>query len=222
MIRGIAGLLVSGLLLAGCGSGESNDSADSKPRTKATAVVVESGFGQRGQYVSGVAVVQNDGAETVTANFNFLDATGEIISSESQVELMTRSDQKAAIHGFSDLGDGSVAKVASVEVSISTKRRVTENSPDLGAVDGEVYTDSYGLWSSKFRIQNPTDKPLESAQLSVACYDATGKIIGGGSGSPELVPPKGEILYDSAILNISGKPSKCTGYLSPSVLSSLS
>ncbi len=54
-----------------------------------------------------------------------------------------------------------------------------------------ITTDHYDntLWHAKFTIKNPTDEPLQSPRIGVICKGADGKVNGGGSDYPDLVPP---------------------------------
>ncbi|MDQ7993600.1 MAG: hypothetical protein REI45_13090, partial [Propionicimonas sp.] len=99
--------------LDGCGV-TSATSSDSEP----ALTVVESGFGQRDEYVWVTAVVRDDGQAAgrfITANFNLLDASGEILESETQVEQMTWDGQELVL-GTQVALDSAKTKVASIEV----------------------------------------------------------------------------------------------------------
>lgn len=189
-------------------AGESGDDA---PQGQ----LLESGFGQDGQYVQGVALVENTsdhGGQTVTVNFNFLDDAGDVIASVSQVDSFNHSDQTVAVQGFTDLGEGA-PKVAAVEPTLLVEDEGTfeETAVDFGTSEGEVVQE-FGSWRGTFPVANPTDEPLQSPAVRVACRDQDGVINGGGFTFPDLVPPNGEVIAEVS-LTVTGKPAECTAYI---------
>ena len=56
-------------------------------------------------------------------------------------------------------------------------------------------------------MKNTDTKPLKDLRIGVICKDRAGKVIGGGSDYPDLVPPSGE----------SGSASSCTAYIGPGI-----
>jgi len=213
----------TGLLLTGCGGASE---ADSKATDSATAgaaqgateeensggvEVVETGFGQREEYVQGIAVVTAEPVgEFVTVSMNFLDDSGQIVATEEQVESVSRVGQQLVLPVWLSLDD-SKTKVASVEAtaSISDYGTSGEDYPDLGTYEtSEIAKDGY---TAKFRLTNPTDETVESARIGVVCYNDRGDVIGGGSDYPELWPAGGEIVVDASITT-TGKPAKCVAH----------
>lgn len=227
LIRDLAvtAVLIVGLTACGGGGDEdvveegtpqsaSSEAGDSEPLAE-QGQLIESGFGQNGQYAQGVALVENTsdrGGQTVTVNFNFLDADGNILTSVSQVDSFNIAGQTIAVQGFADLGNAR-AKVASVEPTLLIKDDGTfaETEADFGTSEGEI-SRQYGAWEGRFLVKNPTAEPLESPAVRVACRDAAGKINGGGFTFPDLVPPNGESVAEVS-LTVSSKPAECMAYI---------
>ncbi|WP_207085104.1 hypothetical protein [Nocardioides sp. S5] len=211
------------LLLTACGGSDSSDSrtdsatgsaasGDETSDSSAGSVeVVETGFGQRDEYVQGIAVVTaGPVGEFVTVSMNFLDESGQVVATEEQVENVAREGDELVLPVWLSLDDPKV-KIASVEAtaSISDYGSAEEDYPDLGTYETtEITQDGY---TAKFRLINPTDETVESARVGVVCYNAGGDIIGGGSDYPDLWPANGEIVVEASITT-SGKPAKCIAH----------
>lgn len=191
------------------GSAASGDETSESPA--AGVEVVETGFGQRDEYVQGIAVVTaGPVGEFVTVSMNFLDDSGQVVATEEQVENVARDGDELVLPVWLSLDDPKV-KIASVEAtaSISDYGSAEEDYPDLGVYETtDISKDGY---TAKFRLANPTDEAVESARIGVVCYNAGGDIIGGGSDYPELWPAGGEIVVDASITT-SGKPAKCVAH----------
>ncbi|WP_322920367.1 hypothetical protein [Nocardioides renjunii] len=211
------------MLLTACGESDSSDSRTDSAAGSATlgeepsgssagsVEVVETGFGQRDEYVQGIAVVTaGPVGEFVTVSMNFLDASGQVVATEEQVESVARDGDELVLPVWLSLDDPKV-KIASVEAtaSISDYGSAEEDYPDLGTFETtEIISDGY---NAKFRLTNPTDEAVESARIGVVCYSAGGDIIGGGSDYPNLWPANGEIVVEASITT-SGKPAKCVAH----------
>lgn len=221
----VAAFLLAGLTACGGGGDEdvvekgspqsaSSEASDSESPAE-QGQLVEAGFGQDGQYVQGVALVENTsdhGGQTVTVNFNFLDAKGNVLSSVSQVDSFNIEGQTIAVQGFADVGNAGT-EVASVEptVLIEDDGLFPETEVDFGISPGEL-SQQYGAWEGKFLVKNPTAEPLKSPAVRVACRDASGKINGGGFTFPDLVPPNGETVAEVS-LTVGSEPAECTAYV---------
>lgn len=181
--------------------------------------ILESGFGQSGQYAWVIALVQNESdhaGQTVTVNFNVKDASGHLIASGAQVAAFNWVGQKLPVATQVDLGRH--AKAASLEATVLVEDEGTFDDEvvdnDWGTFSGTLYQ-QYGSWGAKFEVKNPTSEPLTGSAVEVICHDASGKIIGGSSSYPELIPPSGETLVDVSDLYTDAKPNDCLGYLHP-------
>lgn len=226
-VKGLAASVVLGfgLALSACGGSsdtvEKGDSAtgssdkDGSDSDKAQGKILESGFGQDGQYVYPVTLVENTSdhaGQTVTVSWNFLDSAGEIVKSESQVNSFNFAKQTIAVTTQVDVGKG--VKVASIEPTLLIKDDglFEETEVDFGTVDAKVKKGEYGGWTVSFPVKNPTSEPLESPSIGIVCRDAQGKINGANFTFPELVPPNGEITADSDVTVI-GTPDSCKAYI---------
>jgi hypothetical protein len=227
--RIVLGILVAGVLTA-CGGTDSDvvdsqtSSADpgeasSPEAAQPQGTILESGFGQSGQYAWVTALLQNESdhaGQTVTVNFNVKDASGQLIASGSQVASFNWVGQKLPVATQVDLGKH--AQAASLEATVLVEDEGTFDDQvvdnDWGTFPGQIYQ-QYGTWGAKFQVKNPTSEPLQGSAVEVICHDAAGKIIGGSSTYPELIPPSGETLVDVSDLYTDVKPNDCVGYLHP-------
>jgi hypothetical protein len=222
----LAVTLAFSLTLSACGSGAENVDTGA-PQSGSTPTeekkgnhgqIVESGFGQSGQYVWVTALVKNlsdHGGQTVTVNFNLLDRNGKILKSEAQVESFNLANQLRAVGTQVDVGQR--VKVASLQPTLLVKDEGTfeETKTDLGTFKADnITSDQYNKtqWHAKFTIKNPTDEPLQSPRIGVICKGADGKVNGGGSDYPDLLPPSGQIVIDPQLIT-TGKPATCAAYV---------
>jgi hypothetical protein len=192
--------------------------AASSEAAKPQGTILESGFGQSDEYAWVTALVQNESdraGQTVTVNFNVKDASGQLIASGSQVAAFNWVGQKLPVGTQVDLGKR--AKAATVEATVLVKDdgtfddEVVDN--DWGTFPGKIYQ-QYGTWGAKFQVKNPTSEPLDGSAVEIICHDASGKVVGGASAYPELIPPSGETLVDASSI-YAVKPHDCVGYLHP-------
>ncbi|WP_405064443.1 hypothetical protein OG474_23065 [Kribbella sp. NBC_01505] len=226
----LAAALAVSLALTACGS-EKQSVDTSAPQSASTPTtekkaglgqIVESGFGQSGQYVWVTALVKNmsdHGGQTVTVNFNLLDKSGAILKSASQVESFNVANQLQAVGTQVDVGLKD--KVASVQPTLLVKEEgaFPESKTDLGSFKaGSITKDQYvdTLWHAKFTIKNPTDQPLQSPRIGVICKGTDGKVNGGGTDYPDLVPPSGQVVIDPNLIT-TGKPTTCTAYVAAGI-----
>ena len=223
-------LTVSSLLLASslsaCGGGDtvdqksstaSADETDAPKKKEAKSVILETGFGQRDEYVTMPALVENKtdhGGQTVTVSFNLNDEKGELLKTESQVESFSYAGQKLAVVGFSDLKPGQ--KVGSVDATLLVEEDGigTEVDFKIDPADAEFAKGEYGDTTATYTVENPTTKPLKDLRIGVICKGKDGKINGGGTDYPELVAPSGQIKLDTDVM-VSGTPESCTAYIGP-------
>lgn len=218
-------LLTTGL--TGCGSDSDvidQDSSTSPSEAKATdkptkdqGTILESGFGQDGEYVWVTALVKNKsdhGGQTVTVSFNLKDATGKVIATETQVESFTGPGQRVGVGTQVSLDPGAKAESMDATLLVEDETTFEESDLEFDPVVAQVHKDEYGGVTARFPIKNPSSDPLQDLRIGIICKDKAGKIDGGGVEFPDLVPPSGEIVADSHILT-SGVPASCTAYISP-------
>lgn len=224
---GIAVSLAVFCAVTACGSGGSSNSSNTVAQggasgsgsgasttSKAASAlhVVESGFGQSKQYAWVTALVHNDGAKPgdfVVTNFNVKDASGQLIKSASQTEHFYKDGQDLALGTQVEVPDGK--QIGSVEVTAATSNNMpVANTPELTTGPLTV-TEGYGAFTGKFEVSNPTGDAVKGARIGVICRDASGKINGGGSSYPDLVPPNGKLMAESHII-ASAQPASCKAY----------
>jgi hypothetical protein len=227
------------LFLFGCAEGPSgSDQQTSEPREPASiggsaggneddsnpgnsARLLKTGFGQSGEYAWVTSLVENQSegniGQFVTVQFSLLDSNGEILASTDQVESFSRADQKLAVGTQVEIPDrGKVAKVeATMEVSDHADVDA-EPFPEITTGNVKVVKSEYGGTVGRVQVSNPTDKSLKSPRVGVICLDAKDRVIGGGSGYPELVPPSGKMLLEVTLI-ASGKIERCGAHARPGV-----
>lgn len=193
---------------SGGGSSESSTSGSDK-----ALYVVESGFGQKDQYAWVTTLVHNDSAKPgdfVVANFNLKDASGTLIKSGNQTEQFYKQGQDLALGTQVEVPEGK--KIASIDVTAATtgSSMPVEGVAELG-MGPLTLTESYGAFEGQFEVTNPSGDAVSGARIGVICEDSTGKINGGGSSFPDLVPPTGKVMAEVRII-ASAKPASCTAH----------
>lgn len=180
--------------------------------------VVDSGFGQLGDYVHGVVVVTSGDAaavgEFVTASMNFHDATGALVGTSEQVESFSWAGQELVLPLVLDLSATPGVEVADVDVSVSLSDYGLggETVDPLDPADArEIRPGQFGGTTAVFEIANPTATDLDGARIGIVCRDAGGAVIGGTSEYPNLIAAGKTVLVESDIAT-SGAPATCTAY----------
>ena len=180
--------------------------------------VVDSGFGQLGDYVHGVVVVTSGDAgavgEFVTASMNFHDAAGEIVGTSEQVESFSWPGQELVLPLMLDLSATPGVEVAEVDVSVTLSDYGLggETVDPLAPVDArEIRAGEFGGTTAVFEIANPTAADIDGARIGIVCRDADARIIGGTSEYPSLIAAGQTVLVESDIAT-SGEAVSCTAY----------
>lgn len=213
------------LALAACGSGDnepsgSSSNASATSAAKASApkdlgTLVKSGFGQQDEYVWVTSVVRNNSTyvgQTVTVNFNVLDAAGNLLKSESQIESFSQPESDHIVGTQVSLAPGE--KAAKVEATLAVEAEGTFSDkpfPKLPVSKVVIRKSEYGGQEASFELSNPTAGALKDLRLAIACTDKAGTLVGGGSEFPDLVPARGKIKIDANVIT-SGTASDCTVY----------
>lgn len=216
LLAGCSGQAVqtsSPVVVPGSPSAQTTDAGPGTPQL----TLVDSGFGQNGIYVQGIAIVTNDSedavGEFVTVSMNFLDAKGEIVRTEEQVESFSWAGQKLVLPVWLDLSDTPKLKIAKVDVSMSLSSHgssATSLAPMAEIKASSIKKEQYGTgYAAVFQLKNAGTEPLEDARVGIVCYSASGKINGGGSDYPSLIAP-GKTVRLSVDVTTSGKPADCT------------
>lgn len=230
----IATALCAALLVAGCstpqtvtedtGEGqqvtEDSGTPDGEESTKKSgeATLKKAGFGREGDYGWVSAIVTNSSSENVgkfvTVQFNLMDSKGELVASQEQVEQFTSADQTLALGTQVEMVDK--PKVAKVEATLGlSNEQNMEDMPNLPVGKVRVKEGEYGDTQAVFEVKNPTKTAQKSVRVGISCFNKSGRIIGGGSDYPELIPANGRVLVEASVMT-SGKPSSCEAYAAPS------
>lgn len=203
----------SPVVVPGSPSTQTTDAGPGTPQLR----LADSGFGQDGAYVQGIAIVSTDSeaavGEFVTVSMNFLDAKGEIVGTEEQVESFSWAGQNLVLPVWLDLSDTPKVKVAKVDVSMalsdhgsSTASRAPMTEIKASTIKKQQYGTGY---TAVFQLKNAGTEPLEDARVGIVCYSASGKINGGTSDYPSLIAPSKTVRL-SVDVTTSGKPANCT------------
>jgi hypothetical protein len=218
---GVAAVLVA-IVLAGCGGGDDGSPAESlhigTPASPALApselgTLKESGFGQAGPYVWVTSVVHNNSdyvGQTVTVSFNLLDAGGEILATESQVESFDRPKADHIVGIQVDVGEH--AKVAKVVATLDVEAAGTFSDkpfPKVPISNARISKDGYGGRKFTFLAANPLKQVIKSPRVQVLCRDTSDAIVGGGNTYPDLLPAGGRIKVEVGVMT-AGAPTTCT------------
>lgn len=229
------------LVLAACSSGGTGNKTGSEPSASSAgsieptpetattepateddgqkATILKSGFGQQNEYVWVTSLVRNDSSkvgQTVTVQFNLLDAKGTILASDDQVESFSRPGQLLVLGTQIAVQPGQ--KVAKIEPTLEVEYPGigSEDAFPAIAVGPVTITSSYGSFEAQAQLSNPTASNLKSPRVGVICYSAAGSIIGGNSIFPDLVPAHGKVLAKTTGgLYTSKRPAKCEMYAGP-------
>jgi len=193
-------------------SGSSTPSASAGP----LGTVIASGFGQQDKYVWVTAIVRNNTqkvGQTVTVNFNVLDASGTILKSDAQVESFSQPGADHIVGTQMDLEAGQ--KAARVEATLLVEDKGAFSAtpfPVMPVNTPVVKKDEYGATVVSFELSNAQSTPVSTPRIGIACVDSAGKIIGGGVSFPQLVPAAGRIKVDANVI-VSGDPSSCSVFV---------
>ena len=225
----------SALLLGGCSAkqtvtedtgegqqvgGDSATPGAEKAGNEPKAKLVKAGFGKDGDYGYASAIVTNSSPDNVgmfvTVQFNLLDSKGDLVASDSQVEQFTSANQTLALGSQFEM-EGK-KKVAKVEATLGLDNKISQDdAPNLPVGKVKVEKVQYEGTKAIFEVRNPGTVAQKGARIGVVCFDKSGKIIGGGSEYPDLIPAKGRVLVESHILS-AGMPAKCDAYAAPSTM----
>lgn len=182
-MRVLGVLAASVLVLTACSGtneipgGDGGDVAEAAG-APAAVEVVDSGFGQLGDYVHGVVVTSGDAAavgEFVTASMNFHDATGALVGTSEQVESFSWAGQELVLPLVLDLSATPGVEVAEVDVSVSLSDYGLggETVDPLDPVDArEIRAGQFGGTTAVFEVANSTAADLDGARIGIVCRDA--------------------------------------------------
>lgn len=192
------------------------DKSGKEPKAK----LVKAGFGKDGDYGYASAIVTNSSPDNVgmfvTVQFNLLDSEGDLVGSDSQVEQFTSANQTLALGSQFEM-EGK-KKVAKVEATLGLDNKMSmDDQPNLPVGKVKVKKVQYEGTQAIFEVRNPGSVAQKGARIGVVCFNKSGKIIGGGSEYPDLIPAKGRVLVESHILS-AGMPAKCDAYAAPSTM----
>ncbi len=195
-------------------SAEPAEPAEPTEPAEPAGAIVKSGFGLGNQFAWVTAVVRNDSDEagqTVTVQFNLLDAAGSIVASTDQVESFSRPGEELAVGTQVEVPTG--AEPVSLEANLLIEADgIGSPYPDIPVGPVTVSEDEFGGAQASFELTNPTDEPLQSPRVGIVCLDAAGVVIGGGSEFPDLVPAGGTVRVDTSFLTTTGIPASCEVY----------
>lgn len=231
-MRKLALLSIASLALVACGGSSDLSPASPAPRATSPEVasestaeasgtdemgrILNSGFGQRDEYVWVTAIVENlteTVGHTVTVSFNVLDDDGQILATETQVEGFSLPQAEHIIGTQVTLAKGETA--ADLEVSLDVQdENLFGDTPFTAVTASEttIESNSVGGPGASLELTNNTSENVANPRVQTACFDAAGQIIGGGSEYPEFVPAQGRIKVDLHLI-VSEEPTSCASFV---------
>lgn len=215
----------SGSDRAGSDTGDKISSTEEKSDEKDEgpgAEIVDYAFVQDGEYVKGIALVRANNEDAVgkfvTLSYNVLDADGQILATEEQIETFNWAGQEIGFPFFVSLDATPNAKAASVDPAVSVgddsfDEEYDDAFPILEAQS--VVKDKYGNgYTASFGFTNETDEELEGLRVAAACFDEAGKVIGGDATYPDALPGRAIRIDVEYLMTVDDqKPATCKGYL---------
>lgn len=220
MMKTVLPMIAAALLFAGCGGSDDGsaksggDGEQGGKQAEAAPELVETGFGQNDEYVQGIAIVKipkNAVDRFITVSMNFLDASGEILATEEQVESSTWADQELVLPVFTEVGEGKVASVEATVAASDYDAQIPEGLEPLEQVKARSIKEEYGAYKASFEITNQSEEPMKDTRIGAVCRDAANKIVGGGFAFPELIAAGGKAVADIDV-TVSSKPESCIAY----------
>lgn len=193
--------------------------APTTSKEEPSAKIVESGFGQNESVARAMVVAESTNAEAVgqfvTASVNFLDETGSILATETQVEQFAWESQQIALPVTFYYGDQDVKPIVdSIEVSVSVsdhnlKAVIRPELPVLDAI--EIQPRRGGGTKTAFEFNNEGEA-LDGLRVGSVCYNEEGQILGGDFAFPKAVPSSGKIRIevDNSVVE---NPVACKAFL---------
>lgn len=186
------------------------------------AEIIDYAFVQDGEYVKGIALVRANSDDAVgkfvSVSYNVLDANGQILATEEQIETFSWVGQEIGFPLFVSLDATPKAKVASIDPAVS----VGDDSFDEAHEDAlpvleaqSIRKDKYGNgYTVSFGFTNESDEKLEGLRVAAVCFDKAGKVIGGDTTYPDALPGRAiRIDIDYLITVDDQKPDACKGYM---------
>jgi hypothetical protein len=187
--------------------------------TLASPVIDKVGFGQvnygaSGNYIFAIAIVSHlMRGQSVTVEFNAYSGS-KLVTSGSQVDGISVNNLTFPVaNQFTVPGN---AKITRVTGTLSVSPAGYPMAADVRLRPGHVaITNSYGSWTLSTPVTNPSDRTVSSPNVTDVCYNAAGRINGGGYDFPSTVPAGGTIVDPVMGDAISGTPTRCVGYVEP-------
>lgn len=216
----------SGSDTAGSDSGDKISSSESNSEeheeTGPDAEIVDYAFIQDGEYGKGMVLVRANNADAVgkfvTVSYNVLDAGGQILTSEEQIETFSWVGQEIGFPIFAPLDATPGAKATSIDpvVTVGDGSFGEENANPLPVLEAQAITkDQYGNgYTVSFGFTNETDEPFEGLRVAAVCFDAAGKVIGGDTTYPDALPGRAIRIDVEYLRTVADqKPATCKGYV---------
>jgi hypothetical protein len=201
---------------------EEPGSEENEERSGEEAEVVDFAFTQSDEYVTGIALVRANSEDAVgkfvSLSYNVLDADGQILATEEQIESFSWEGQEIGFPIFVSLDATPGAKAATLDVvaDVGDDSYGQEYTTPLPVLEAQsVVEDEYGNgYTASFGFTNDGDEKLESMRAAAVCFDKGGKVIGGATTYPDALPGR-TIRIDVEMIDTvkDQKPKTCKAYL---------
>ncbi len=201
--------------------GDSTDASEDAAASAENVEIVDYSFTQSNGYVRGIALLRanTDAAvgQFVTLSYNLLDADGQILVTEEQVESFSWKGQEVGFPIFASLDGVKGAKVATLDpiATFDADSLFTDDAQEpLPILEATSITGDGPWFTASFGFTNESDEMLESMRVAAVCFDKAGKIIGGETTYPDAAPGR-SVRIDADMIKIVGgkQPASCKAYL---------
>jgi len=225
LIRTFGALCIGVAVLCSSACGAGSDGAS----------VAATWFAQEGDEVQGIVVMTagpDDAGRLIRTHVTYRDQNGETIATAEWLGSVSWADQQLAVpvHAPVDGTPGGQVASMSADVEVSDEQYDTplpriapatahSITPDRGtAASGspapEPGPDGVQHFTASFllhRLPDETQTGVPRLDLGIACYDASGNLIGGTT-VQRTMPPDGGLLAVDAAVPAHGAPDSCRAF----------
>ena len=236
MRGGIVAVLVPlAALVAACGGGTGGGAPTQAEATAASAPAaspekagdlqtVKVGYGLNKSaaaaglpdYAWAVAVVRNrtDRIAGINVSFSAYDASGKVLGQSDTSAPIVRANATVAAGTQLEVPRGKkIAKVtATANILENLSQKDTSPNSRFVASGVRYQPDEYSDGKVVGEVVSQYKDTVNQVYVGAVCYDAGGKIIGGGEHYVEQIGPGQRVGFETDILTVSARPARCEVY----------
>lgn len=232
--------ILSAALTAGCSGEDSEQSTSSGTSTSVQDAregiggveAGESGFGIARSsggsglpdYVWAVTMVANhsDRITGLTASFALYDHSGQVIGQSETSAPVLRAGASLPVGTIVEVPAGSeVDKVVATVTPLENLSEKDEHPESVFVTQGVHLQTNPALGSAEVlgEVVSRYQQPVKEVYVSVICFDAADRIIGGGEHYITMIQPGKSVGFSTDSLTVTGAPARCDAYATLSGLS---